>query len=117
MILSFEGDRKKFLALLEENKGIFIFKFTAEWCNPCQTIKPQVDELFHNIISDKIICLEIDVDECFDIYAFMKTKKMIKGIPTLMAYKKGNTNFHPDDSISGTDMKEINAFFERCKKM
>ena len=42
---------------------------------------------------------------------------MIKGIPTLMAYKKGNMNFYPDDSISGTDMKEINAFFERCKKM
>ena len=42
---------------------------------------------------------------------------MMKGIPTLMAYKKGSTSFVPDDSISGADIGEVNAFFDRCRKM
>jgi hypothetical protein len=63
------------------------------------------------------LCYEIDIDECFDLFAFMKTKKMMKGIPTMMAYKRGTTSFVADDSISGTDIGEVNAFFDRCRKL
>ena len=113
MVQLFEGDRNAFLHLLQENKGVMIFKFTATWCKPCQTIKPCVDAHFENIASDMIKCYEVDVDDCFDLFAFMKTKKMMKGIPTLMAYNKGSTSFVPDESISGTDINEVNAFFWR----
>ena len=47
----------------------------------------------------------------------MKTKKMIKGVPTLMAYKMGSNNYIPDDSISGADVNEVNKFFDRCRKL
>ena len=46
MVLEFEGDRKTFLQLLQENPGVMIFKFTADWCKPCQLIKPYVNEQF-----------------------------------------------------------------------
>mgnify|MGYP003682196423 CR=1 FL=1 len=117
MAINFEGDRKVFLNLLEYNPGVLIFKFTADWCSPCKKIKPVVDTYFENICSDKIHCYEVDVDDCFDLFAFMKTKKMMKGIPTMMAYKKGTTSFAPDESISGTEINEIKQFFERCKKL
>ena len=115
MVQVFEGDRHDFLNLLNSNPGVIIFKFTASWCKPCQTIKPHVDAHFENIASDMIKCYEVDVDDCFDLFAFMKTKKMMKGIPTLMAYNKGSISFVPDESISGTDMNEVNAFFLRCQ--
>jgi len=117
MAFEFEGDRNVFLTLLTQNPGILIFKFTAEWCKPCQSIKPYVDKHFDNISSNHIKCFEVNVDECFDLFAFMKTKKMMKGIPTMLAYKKGTTSFAPDDSISGADLNELNQFFDRCRKL
>jgi len=117
MAYEYEGDRNYFLQLLNENKGVMIFKYTAEWCKPCQSIKKEVDDHFQNISSDSILCFEVDIDENFDLFAYMKTKKMMKGIPTLMAYKKGSTSFVLNDSISGADIGEVNAFFDRCRKM
>jgi thiol-disulfide isomerase/thioredoxin len=117
MALEFEGDRNDFLQMLKENPGVLIFKFTADWCKPCQIIKKYVDAHFDRISSNRIKCIEVNVDEAFDLFAFMKTKKMMKGIPTMLAYKKGNTNFAPDDSISGAEIGEVNDFIERCEKM
>jgi len=117
MAYQYEGDRNYFLQLLKENKGVMIFKYTAEWCKPCQSIKKEVDAHFQRVSSDSVLCFEVNVDDNFDLFAYMKTKKMMKGIPTLMAYKKGNNSFVPDDSISGADIGEVNAFFERCRKM
>ena len=117
MALEFEGDRNAFLQLLKENPGVLIFKFTADWCKPCKTIKQYVDAHFERISSERIKCIEVNVDEAFDLFAFMKTKKMMKGIPTMLAYKKENTNFAPDDSISGAELNEVNDFIARCEKM
>ena len=117
MTYMFEGDRNAFFYFLNENKGVMIFQYTADWCKPCQMIKTEVDAHFKKITGPTVFCFEVNIDECFDLFAFMKTKKMTKGIPTLMAYKKGNTSFVPDDSISGADIGEVNAFFERCRNM
>jgi len=56
-----------------------IFKYTAEWCKPCQSIKKEVDAHFQNISSDSILCFEVNVDENFDLFAYMKTKKIDEG--------------------------------------
>jgi len=113
----FDGDRNDFLKLLENNDKLVIFKFTAEWCKPCQSIKKEVDQHFKNISSDVVKCYEVNIDESFDLFAYMKTKKMVKGIPVLMVYKKGTTSFAPDDSVIGGNLDNVNAFFERCKTM
>lgn len=113
----FQGNRQTFLTLLENNPGVLIFKFTADWCSPCQQIKPDVEVFFKNISSNIINCYEVNVDECFDLFAFMKSKKMMRGIPTMLAYKKGNTHYSPDHSMSGTDLTDIKMFFETCNKL
>jgi thiol-disulfide isomerase/thioredoxin len=117
MAQEFSGDRNDFLAILKSNQGVMIFKYTADWCKPCKTIKTLVDSHFETLSSENTRCFEVDIDDNFDLFAYMKTKKMMKGIPTLMAYKQGTTSFIPDDSISGTDVNEIIAFFSRCRKM
>lgn len=57
--------------------------------------------------------IEVDVDECFDLYAFLKHKKMVNGIPVLLAYAKG-MNEGPIASITGASIPDIEAFFNVC---
>lgn len=112
----FEGDRNAFLEEIRNNPGTIIFKFGAEWCDPCKKIKGVVDEQVDLALQKRpdgtLIVYDVDVDECFDLYAFLKTKKMVKGIPAILKYKLGNDSFAPDNFVSGTVNKEIETFFK-----
>lgn len=129
-IKDFEGDRNDFLELVKNNKGVIFFKFGADWCKPCQNIKGLVEENFHAVSSEFVNCYNVDIDECFDIFAYLKTKKMVKGIPTIFVYSKKSTNeiirengkdclniVIPHDSVSGGNIPDIEAFFARCKNI
>ena len=54
------------LGNLNEQQAIVI-KFGATWCGPCQKIKNLCDHNF-STFSDNIICIDLDVDDNFEIY-------------------------------------------------
>lgn len=112
-VLNSIEDRQAFHALLAENKGIIILKFGAEWCNPCKLIAPLVAE-YKAKLPQGITFYDLDVDDNFEIYAYLKSKKMVSGIPALLAYFPGNTTFASDASISGTNEEQIKGFFNTC---
>jgi len=112
-IISEIADRNAFLNLLQLNPGLIVLKLGAEWCGPCKTIEHVVHAFFATSPVD-VVCGDIDVDISFDFYAYLKSKKMVNGIPVMLCYKKGNTNFIPDDSVTGADPIALNAFFKRC---
>ena len=112
-IISQFNTRNDFLRLLSNNPGLIIIKLGAEWCGPCKRIAPVLEGFFASS-PDTVLCCDIDVDESFDFYAFLKSKKMVNGIPVILCYKKGNQSFIPDDSITGADPGELDAFFRRC---
>jgi hypothetical protein len=62
----------------------------------------------------EIKCAIIDVDENFEIYAFLKSKKMVNGIPAILCYDRGNTNYIPSDTVIGADPVQVDLFFQRC---
>ena len=105
--------RKHFQELLESNPGVFIIKFGATWCGPCKIIENEVIEYF-NRMPDNVQCAMVDIDDNIDVYGFLKTKKMVKGIPSILAYYKGNTHYAPDEFISGTSRVELDTFFRTC---
>jgi len=111
-ILTEITDRNHFAQLLQNNPGLFIIKFGADWCGPCKKIEGLVQDWF-NKRNDKVQCAMIDVDESFDIYAFLKSKKMVNGIPAILCYEKDNTNYVPNDVIIGANVQQINEFFTR----
>tara|TARA_B100000900_G_scaffold369621_1_gene347605 strand:+ start:109 stop:450 length:342 start_codon:yes stop_codon:yes gene_type:complete len=93
------------------DKKIFV-KLTASWCGPCQTVKPHIEKWFNDLTTDiNIICIEIDIDESVDLYAMLKTKRLVSGIPTILYYNEENCSYIPDDSISGTNTTDIDRFF------
>ena len=60
------------------------------------------------------VLIDIDDDECFDLYATLKSKKMVNGVPTILAYVKGNMTIIPDFNVVGTDSTQLNYFFNQC---
>lgn len=114
-IISEIVNRDAFLTLLKHNPGIIVLKLGAEWCGPCKTIKPAVNGFFASS-PPEVVCADIDVDRSFDMYSFLKSKKMVNGIPAMLCYKKGNNTYIPDDMITGSDATQLHLFFTRCGK-
>lgn len=114
-IITYFENRQSFLDLLANNPGLVIIKFGATWCGPCKKIESNVNHFFSSS-PDNVICAVIDVDESFDLYSCLKSKKMVNGIPVILCYKKGNVSYIPDDSVTGADINQLNQFFMRCGK-
>ena len=106
-------NRTEFMEQVNANNGLFLIKFTASWCGPCKAIAPFVNDQFSKT-PDNVTCANIDVDDNFDLFAFMKSKKMIKGVPAILAYKRENKSFSPDMSVSGSDQTKLISFFQDC---
>ena len=114
-VISEIANRDAFFTLLQHNTGLIMIKLGAEWCGPCKTIKSAVNGFFASS-PPEVICADIDVDVSSDVYSFLKSKKMVNGIPALLCYKKGNTTYIPDDIITGSDPAQLHNFFTRCGK-
>lgn len=124
-----DSDRNDFKKIIEENQDIIIIKFGADWCGPCQKIKPCVKECLEDLDlymkttkKEKVVkYTEMIVDDYFDIYSFFKAKKMVNGIPHMICYfgDKNDDRTHyyiADLSVSGGNTKEIKQFFEIIKQ-
>lgn len=112
-ILTEVGKPEEFGELLKENPGYIIVKFGATWCKPCQKIESHVHEWMEKL-SDKYLCYVIDIDECFELYAHFKSKRLVNGIPTIMAWKKDNINIVADHVVSSSKKEEVDFFFRSC---
>ena len=112
-VISVFESREDFLKLLKVNPGLIIIKLGASWCGPCKQIAHIVDAFFATSPVN-VICADIDVDESMDLYAFLKQKRMVNGIPVMLLYKRGNETYVADDSVTGSDAGQLDAFFKRC---
>ena len=110
-------DRAAFQDLISKNTdGVLVFKLGADWCGPCKRIKPLVHSLAEKM-PDNVAVINVDVDESFDLYAWLKTRKQVNGIPALLAYYPGNETFASDYAIIGGDESVINNFFTEIHRV
>ena len=106
------------IELIKNNRGLLILKMGASWCNPCKNIQ----ELSHkkmvelkNTYKDYVTILEIDIDDSFDVYANLKTKRIVNGIPAILCWFRDNKELRPNDFINNSDKNEVTLLFDRCK--
>ena len=96
--------------------NVMIVKFGATWCAPCRKIKDVCNNYFVRL-PQNVVCADIDVDESIELYATLKRRKMVNGVPTILAFY-GDVDrdqwYIPDDSVSGGDIEQVKKFFERC---
>jgi hypothetical protein len=63
---------------------------------------------------DNVQCAIVNVDEAAELYSFLKNKRMVNGIPAILAYYKGNLNYIPDANVIGADPQQILNLFQIC---
>lgn len=102
----------------DTKNGVIIIKFSAGWCVPCKKVSP-IWERYSRASQGNVIMVEVDIDESLDVYLFMKRKRMLNGVPTMLAWypnesRDKDTWYIPDDSVSGFDEKAIHEYFARC---
>ena len=96
---------------------ILIVKFSATWCGPCKTIKDTVHSCITQFPPDKLVFADLDADTNVELYGMMKSKRMVNGIPVMLAYDgriKRDRWYIPDDSITGGSIPGVQQFFARC---
>jgi len=104
-----------FFELLHKNPGWIVMKWGAKWCAPCKRIDPVVYQWFDKM-PDTVQCMMLDVDLSSETYLFLKSKKMVPAVPTLLAYRKPElgqpVTFAPDLIVVGANPEEIKQFFK-----
>jgi thioredoxin 1 len=76
-------NQETFKSIINGDKPVLI-DFYATWCGPCQYQLPIMDEVAHEV-KDGARILKIDVDK----NQALASQLGIRGVPTLMLYKKG----------------------------
>ncbi|MEZ4895696.1 MAG: thioredoxin family protein [Saprospiraceae bacterium] len=76
-------EKIRFDELIQSEIPVLI-DFYAEWCGPCMTFLPILQELKQEF-GDQIKIIKIDVDKHLELVQ----KMQIMGVPTLMIYQKG----------------------------
>ena len=99
------------------NHKTVILKFTATWCGPCKQIEPAIEKLNNMYKNSDYKYIEIDIDECFDLYAFFKNKKMVNGVPSLLSFKKNekvdDKFWVPFQTMTGANVDNLIYFFKK----
>jgi thiol-disulfide isomerase/thioredoxin len=111
-----ELDRNEYQSLISQNTdSILVFKFGAGWCGPCKRSK---DMIYGHVnrMPDNVKFYDIDVDESFDLYAWLKSRKQVNGIPVLLAYYPGNITFASNNAITGAEPGSIQTFFDEVHR-
>jgi len=62
-----------------------LLKFEADWCAPCQAMKPAIEELA-NEYGDKLTIATLDIDQ----NNRTPSRFGIRGVPTVILFKNGS---------------------------
>ncbi|MDG2369030.1 MAG: thioredoxin [Flavobacteriales bacterium] len=73
----------KFNSLINGDKPVLVDVF-AEWCQPCKLLSPILKEIKHEF-SQQLTIIKVNIDNNQQI----AEKFNIKGVPTLLLFKKG----------------------------
>lgn len=92
-------EKKSFKELINADAPVLV-DFFATWCGPCQTLTPIVEEMAKEM-GNKIKVIKVDVD---------KNQKAaltynIRGVPTLILFRKGNIVWRKSGLLTKRDLK------------
>ncbi len=99
-----KGTKGNFKEEVLEAKGIVVVDFGANWCGPCKSLVPVLEEVVTEDPNKKIV--KVDIDEQEELAAQFK----IMSVPTLLVFRNGEVI---DKSIGLIQKDEVKALFAK----
>ena len=98
---------------------VFVLRFTAAWCRPCRQIKPTYQGWVSQM-GDAVVSIDVNIDESLDTYSFFKRKRIIRGVPAVLAWVPGDKDaecsYWPDDSVCTGSIPDLLLLFDRLSR-
>lgn len=79
-----------------------LLEFTADWCQPCKAIAPEVDA-FARELAGKVKVVKVDVDKCPNIAQQLR----VQSVPTFMVFAEGRIQDGAVGAIRKKKMQEL----------
>lgn len=95
-----------FSELIKSEKPVLV-DFFAEWCGPCKTMKPILEEL-KQMVGEKVTIIKIDIDKNPQAANAYK----VQSVPTLAIFKKGSLLWKQSGVMSSGQLKGILQQYE-----
>tara|TARA_A100001015_G_scaffold285970_1_gene354084 strand:+ start:53 stop:370 length:318 start_codon:yes stop_codon:yes gene_type:complete len=86
-----------------KNEDVSVIQFSAEWCGPCKALKPVMDKLSDEF-KDKANFYYADIE---DGGINTGSAAGIRGVPTVIIYKKGIEVYRKVGGVPEGHMKEF----------
>ncbi|VXC21521.1 Thioredoxin [Flavobacterium sp. 9AF] len=91
----------KFNSLINQ-KELVLVDFYAEWCGPCKTMSPILQET-KAVLKDNVRIIKINVDQ----YQDLASEFSVRGVPTLILFKEGKMLWRQSGVVSSKDLVSI----------